>query len=188
MTMVYKVTDADGYTQRGRPGETLWTAGVWVEVPWSGELGSAGCLHAYCHPLLAAMLAPIDGWMLPGGLLWEAEGNVLADDGTQLGCDRLRVLHKLAVPTVTVAQRVRWSFLCDLARCTDERWRRFVERWLSKENRSVPYVLAVVDSVVNRPAISRASYGAAEFAASIVANNPGIDAVALAKRAILEES
>ena len=57
--MLYKLTDRDGYTRRGRDGETLWEIGVERTASGEGELCGPGWIHAYTDPLLAVLLNPI---------------------------------------------------------------------------------------------------------------------------------
>lgn len=130
MTYLYKLTDLDGYTQRGKRHQTLWAVGTWVEVLWSGRLCRQGCLHAYRDPLLAVLMDPVHAGLLPNAKLWVAEGNVRDEDASKVGCDRLRVLCEHELPELTRAQRVRWAIYCALEVYADGGWLRWAEGWL----------------------------------------------------------
>ena len=134
--ILYKVTDGDGYTQRGGPNRTRWEPGQWIEVPWGGKLCQPGCLHAYRDPLLAALFDPVDALLLPAGRLWIAEGNVRLEDAGKCGCDRMRALNEHEVPVVSFDQRKRWAIYCAREVYRDPRWQRWAKRWLSGEDRS----------------------------------------------------
>ena len=136
MTTLYKLTDADGYTQRGQRGETLWTAGEWIVVAWGGALCERGCLHAYADPLLAVLLDPVHAGLLPTGRLWVAEGYVRAEDATKVGCDRLRVMREHDVPEVTITQRVRWAIYCASEGYNEPSWQRWAAGWLDGTDRA----------------------------------------------------
>jgi hypothetical protein len=58
--ILYKLTDKDGYTRRGRTGETLWGPGVsHTATGDEAELCTDGVIHAYTDPWLGLFLNPI---------------------------------------------------------------------------------------------------------------------------------
>ncbi len=126
MATVYKLTTRNGRTH----GDTHWLPGEWREVRWGGRLCEPGCLHAYSDPLLAALMDPVHAALLPGGTLWVAEGNVLLDDGTKLGCDRLRIIREHDLPVVSMTQRTRWAIYCARRLPQQPAWERWADAWL----------------------------------------------------------
>ena len=107
---LFKLTDENGKTR----GDTQWGDGVThVATETGNQLCSRDVIHAYTDPLLAMMMNPIHA-NVQNPLLWEAEGEVVADDGTKVGCKALTTVCRIPVPGVTLEQRVRFGILCAL--------------------------------------------------------------------------
>ena len=107
---VYKLTDDKNQTHGG----TQWGKGVTHKAKGRGEeLCTEDVIHAYKHPLLAVLLNPIHA-DFDKVRLWEAEGEIVIDDGLKLGCKALTILKRIRVPKVTTEQRVRFAILCAL--------------------------------------------------------------------------
>ena len=136
MTTLYKLTDEDGWTRKSHENALQWGEGVTHAATGSGDaLCSDGVIHAYTDPLLAVLMNPIHvNFTTP--LLWEAEGAVVASDGTKVGVKALTTLRRMELPQVTTAQRVRFAILCAMEVCTDPAWRSWAEGWLSGEDRT----------------------------------------------------
>lgn len=137
MTALYKLTDADGYTQRGMPGETLWQIGVPITATGiDPKLCSNGVVHAYHDPIVGLFMNPIHT-NFRNPRLWEAEGKVVADDGIEVGTRTLTLVRELTVPEITVEQRVRFAILCvkDLPELPPK-WTLWADKWLSGEDRT----------------------------------------------------
>ena len=129
---VYKLTDQDDRTFCG----TQWGEGVTHEAPGTGGLCTAGWIHCYTDPLLAAMLNPIH-MNFTSPHLWEAEADgEMRDDGLKCGVQRLTTLRQLQPPELTIAQRVRFGILCAREECRNEAWRSWADKWLSGADRS----------------------------------------------------
>ena len=111
MTKLYKLTDQSGQTRNA----TQWGPGVTHEASGEGELCGHGWLHAYTHPLLAALLNPIHA-NFQEPVLWEAEGEIwLYDHGLKVGCRKLTTLRQIPLPAVTLEQRVEFGIRCALS-------------------------------------------------------------------------
>ena len=129
---LYKLTDEYGGTRN----KTQWGAGIEHTATGSGGgLCSASVIHAYRHPILAALFNPIHaGFNSPQ--LWEAEGEVLLDDGLKVGCRKVKTLRKIPLPVITQNQRVRFSIYVALLNCTDPCFTAWAENWLSGRDRT----------------------------------------------------
>ena len=197
MTTVYKVTDANLQTR----GATQWGLGVERTAPGGGELCTDRWLHAYADPVLAAMMIPIHVDYV-GPRMFRADATVGRDDGTKLGCTSIVLREEVTIPAVTTEQRIRFAILCAMEVTTDPAWRRWAKRWLSGKDRSSKAARARAGAAAwGASAASRAAdaawaaTGAAAGAAADTAANAaawasraGADLVALAHRAIREES
>ena len=142
---LYKLTDKDGYTMRGEPGETLWIPGnpVWVE--FAGKLCHEGCLHAYRSPLVAVLCDPRNGPYLPDGKLWEARGVVGLDNGLKVGCKQLTTIKEIDVPKLSTTVRVRTAIKMALRAVIDtgymtltdcDGWAKWAAAWLDGRDRT----------------------------------------------------
>lgn len=134
--ILYKLSDRDGYTRRGKSNETLWSEGVTHTAVGDGDaLCSDGVIHAYRSPLLAAFMNPAHA-NIKDPILWKCDGKIVADDGTKVGSKSLTVLSRLELPSVTLEHRVRFGILCAKKVYPDPQWHIWAEGWLSVENRS----------------------------------------------------
>jgi len=135
MTILYKLIDQDGYTRRGASGETLRYAGAVVTANQS-VTPKLCVIHAYRYPELGLMLNPIHA-DLHEPRVWMVEGDVVADDGTKIGCRRVRCLHELEVDhsVLTASARVRTAIYLAALVCNDPSWQWWATRWLSGEDR-----------------------------------------------------
>ncbi len=163
--IVFKLTDSDGYTRRGRYNETLWGKGVRHEATGTGGLCSDGVIHRYDSPELAAFMNPIHA-QIERPVCWEAEaGRTVEHDGTKGGSRWLRTLRKVPLPTLTTEQRVEIAIRVAL-------WHRdalppayitWAERWLSGEDRSAEAAEEAADEAARAAerAAARAAWAAA---------------------------
>ena len=71
---VYKITDKDGYTQRGETNETKWGENIIHRITKKGTtLCSDEVFHCYKDPYLAIFMNPNHGnYASQTLLLWEA--------------------------------------------------------------------------------------------------------------------
>lgn len=125
MTTLYKLTTQDFKTRKGRSNECTWGENVSHSGTGKGDLCGPGYIHAYTHPLLAALFGPVHV-NVDDPVLWECEGDVaLSDHGLKVGCATLTTLRRVPLPVVTLAQRIMFAVLC--ARESHQEW---VERQL----------------------------------------------------------
>jgi len=130
METLYKLT-RQNYTTCGN---TLWGENV-ERTAKGGQLCTADVIHAYRHPLLAVFFNPIHaGFEKP--ILWEAEGEVCVEDGTKVGCTRLKTLRIIEVPSLSTEQRVEIAIRCALVVCKEESFVVWANNWLNGKDRS----------------------------------------------------
>ena len=129
---LYKLTDHNHQTRNN----TQWGPGVSHSGTGKGRLCSKGYIHAYTHPLLAVLLAPLHVlWSAPA--LWEAEGDVvLSDLGLKVGCVTLTTTKQIEMPIVTTEQRVRFAILCATEVYEEPGFVAWAEGWLSGKNQA----------------------------------------------------
>lgn len=135
MKKLYKLTDENCRTRN----DTQWGPGVSHSGTGVGKLCSPGWVHAYEHPLIAALLNPIHA-DFKNPRLWEAEGEVAIRDGqVKCGCKTLTTTREIPLPEITTEMRVRFAILCakQVAPLAPwEAWNTWADKWLSGENRS----------------------------------------------------
>lgn len=132
---LYKLTDRDGYTRRGEVGETRWRVGVAHTAQGEGEkLCTPGVIHAYRDPWLGLFLNPAHA-NISHPRLWEAEGEVVAEDWGKVEVKRLEIRREIEYIPPTVEQRVRFAIRCAWSGANEE-WRVWARTWLSGEDRS----------------------------------------------------
>src|SRR5262250_2167785 len=96
---LYKLTDERGQTRGG----TQWGEDVTHEALGADgrDLCSSSWIHAYEHPLLAALLNPIHA-DFQSPQLWEARGEIGKRDGQlKCGCRKLTTVRQIELPTIT---------------------------------------------------------------------------------------
>jgi hypothetical protein len=136
----YKLTDQNLQTRNG----FQWTISEWQKTDGSGQLCSAGWLHAYEDPLLAVLLNPYHG-NLQNPRLWEVEvaGKSMDDEGLKCGFTKMRLVKELPLPVVSPIQRIAFGILCVLAVYNDPEWRHWAEDWLDNKDRTVTRAITV---------------------------------------------
>ena len=131
-TRLYKLTTDTLQTYGGYK----WVPGKIHNAPGEGPLCSAGWLHAYLHPGVAAMLNVGDA-AIAQARCWEADGVVgETDHGLQVGCTALRLLGEVPMPVLTTTQRVRMAISCALAAYHEPTWDAWATSWLMGTHRS----------------------------------------------------
>ena len=108
---LFKLTDADGRSRNN----TQWGEGVTVSASGDGapELCTDTVIHAYKNPNLALLLNPIHGnYSAPR--LWEAEGEIAAEDWDKVGCKSLTTIREIQLPWSADSARVsvQFAILC----------------------------------------------------------------------------
>lgn len=131
MTTLYKLTDYRDQTGPYYPIQ--WGEGVThsADLHLVPELCTGGVIHAYRSPLVAEFLSPahISWWRTAH--LWEAEGDVVVDDGTKVGCRSLTTIRRLAFKPVTIDHRLRFAILVAKARGSwSSPWNQWADDWI----------------------------------------------------------
>jgi len=125
---VWKVTRKDWTTR----GNTLWGPGV-EHVASGGHMCTAEVIHGYSSALMASLMSPMHlGWFGVGAVLWRGEGDICVDDGTRVGCSRLRTVEIVDMPVIGLGERVGFGILAASRLGGSGEtpiWREFVERW-----------------------------------------------------------
>jgi len=137
--IVYKLTDKDGYTRRGKSGETLWAPGTIRKTKGEGPLCTDQWIHAYEHPTLAVLHDPVHGCYGSKARLWECdtdEGVIQRDGQMKLGATSLRIIREIKKPEVTVEQRIAYAISCTLRVYAEESFVSWAEGWLSGKDRT----------------------------------------------------
>ena len=138
-TMRYKLTTQDMKTRVGLPNETAWVLGKWVEAKGKPKhnLCSTSYIHWYTDPLLAVLFNPIHA-NINDPRIWEIEtaGDEQLDGSLKGGSQRVRLMKEIALPTVTMEQRIRFIILCVKEVYVADKWQVWADNWLSGKDRS----------------------------------------------------
>jgi hypothetical protein len=136
--MIYKLTTQDNRTRPGYPNETHWGENVTNRAVGDVEDGlcSAGYIHAYEHPLLAALMNDVHvNYENPK--LWEAEGEIILRDGQlKCGCRQLTTIREIPLPEISRHDRMVIGIRCVLAVYDGAEFVSWANKWLSGEDRS----------------------------------------------------
>ena len=166
MGIAYKLTDADGYTRRGEPGETRWIVGETVRPTGKGyDHCGPGVLHGYISPEVAVFGNPFHADIVNPRLFevesdapWETDGLKRWTTGA---CRVVRELP-LPLPTVTIDALVAWAICLS----PHKRTRTWAVGWLAGKDRSATSALAAETAVWNAwTARAAEAQAAAEWAA-----------------------
>ena len=163
---LYKLTDAQGRTRNN----THWGEGITVTAKGEGTtLCSAGVVHAYTSLLLAELLDKSHGNYGATKRAWEAEGEVVASDGTKVGCKSLTTVREITadLPVLTRTQRTAFAILCAQAVLPQKytKWHKWAEGWLSGADRSRSAAYAYASAAYAAGAAAYAAYADADAAA-----------------------
>ncbi|MFA4845634.1 MAG: putative immunity protein [Patescibacteria group bacterium] len=106
--LCYKLTDRDGYTQRGKTGETLWSEGFVLTLPETEkpQLCTACVIHAYPNLNLGLLLNPLHA-AIKNPLIWEGECESCVSDWGKLGTFQLTILRQIPMPDWYVEADIR---------------------------------------------------------------------------------
>ena len=131
MTPLVKLTYSDFTTMNN----TLWGEKIEHTAP-GGELCTPDVLHAYRSAGEAIFFDPTHGNFGEDGVLWACDGDVCVDDGTKVGCTRLRTLKVIQKPEITIEQRVTIAIRCALLVYQEATFTQWATSWLSGKDRS----------------------------------------------------
>lgn len=128
----YKLTDENMRTHGG----LRWALGETVRAHGAGnELCTAGVLHAYDDPLLAALLNPIHAnYNRPR--LFRISCDVVVSDGLKVGSKWQKLECEVDLPRPSIECRVAFGILCGLVAFHTPAWRMWAWNWLDGTDRS----------------------------------------------------
>ncbi len=115
-SILYKLTDKDGYTRRYETNQTLWMVGLrqTIDSVYDGynDLCSPNVFHAYLDPHLALIFNPLHAGFNDNSMrLFKAKGTVVAVDGIEkVGVKSLEPIEELAVSKVCIGLREEIAF------------------------------------------------------------------------------
>ncbi len=158
---VYKITDKDNCTNRGR---TLWGENVTLKREGKGELDllPKRVLRCYRDPYLAVFMSPIYDKYNPIKL-WEAETPIIIyDDGTMSDVRELTTIRQIPLPELTINQRVTIAVKCAGVVFIDTKFGNWALRWEIGKDRSAASAWdAAIDAKATNPIAWRAAGAAA---------------------------
>ena len=181
---LYKLTDEQGNTRNN----THWDVGTKHEVPrdlriCTHPLCTSSYIHAYENPLVAVLMNPAHA-KFKAPILWRAVGWVSRREGeSKCGCFSLRIIEKLPLPEISVAQRIRIGIYSALSICSEPDFVLWAKNWLAGTDRTVSAAATAANAyVANASAASAVANAAAASAAytSAVASATAASAVASA--------
>jgi hypothetical protein len=196
-----KLTTQDGWTRQS----TQWGEGVTHELPpvENPQLCTKDVLHAYKDINLALLMNPIHA-NINHPKAWEADGDVVVDDGLKVGVFRLTTIKEIPLPewyaneTHRKRVAVRFAILCAEAVLplfesiypNDDRPRKAIEAAKEYPCKNTAAYAAADAARAAAYAAADAAYAAADAAAYAAADaakaNKNIDFVALANQAVKE--
>ncbi len=107
-TVLYKLTDKDGYTRRAFWNATKWKVGTTHTVEHAGStLCSSDVIHAYTDPYMAVIMNSTHAaFKLHDMRLFKASGEVVATDGQRkVGVKSLTIIEEMPLPAITIEQK-----------------------------------------------------------------------------------
>lgn len=131
----YKLTDADGYTRRGKSGETLWKVGAKIapQGVYRGEPCGSGCLHFYGTPEEATLYDPIHAMFGFTARLFRIEVQNAETDGLKWWtAQSVCVIEELPLPEISAKTLIAWGICITPHRDT----RDWAVGWLSGRDRT----------------------------------------------------
>ena len=170
MTKLYKLTDEQGRTRAGEDNELTWAVGVEHKTAGTGtRLCTPDVIHAYEHPLIAVLMNPMHAMFNPATMrLFVAEGEIVACEGQlKCGVHALKIVEEIAIPVLTIEQRVKFAILCAKQVCKDDAWNAWADKWLSGEDRAAEAARAA--RAARAAEAARAEAAGAAWAAARVA-------------------
>ncbi len=128
-----KLTDEKGRTFN----KTQWGENVTHTANGLGELCGIGWIHFYDDPVLAVLLNPIHA-NFNNPILWKIKvyGVIKEDKGLRFGATKVKTIKKIALPIISVEQRVRFAILCSIEVYKEKSFLIWAENWLSGKNRT----------------------------------------------------
>ena len=133
----YKLVDQDGYTRRGKEGETYWLDGQEkIAVGGGNKMCSDDVVHYYDHPLLAVLFNPIHANISNPRLIKIKIDKQFAHDGLKGGCKQTKYIQEIILPRITTEQRVTFAIKISLKYYKDKEYARWASDWLDGIDRT----------------------------------------------------
>ena len=134
---LFKLTTQDNKTRAGESNECVWGPNVTHKAIGDGsKLCSDGFIHAYESPLVAVFMNTIHA-DIENPKLWECKGEIVKRDG-QLKCGvrTLTTVKEIALPILSIEQRIAIAILCAKVVYKDKQWNIWADSWLNGTDRS----------------------------------------------------
>ncbi|MDD5549557.1 MAG: hypothetical protein PHI79_08205 [Sulfurovaceae bacterium] len=162
-----KLTDEKGRTFN----KTQWGENVTHTANGLGELCGIGWIHFYDDPVLAVLLNPIHA-NFNNPILWKIKvyGVIKEDKGLRFGATKVKTIKKIALPIISVEQRVRFAILCSIEVYKEKSFLIWAENWLSGKNRTAQAAYSAnAAAAYTAYAAAYAAYAAAAYSANAAA-------------------
>ena len=176
MTIYYKLTTQEGKTKNN----TQWGENVTHEATGDikQDLCSDAWIHAYTHPLLAALMNPVLS-NIENPIHWEGKGEGEAKfEPLKCGFRKFTTLRQIPLPEVTDVQKIAFGILCAKEVYKDSSWNQWADKWLSGEDRTK----SSADAAAKYAAAAAATAADAAAAAKYAAKYAAADAAAAAAK------
>jgi hypothetical protein len=153
-----------------------WVIGEWQQATGTDQGPcSNGVLHAYPHPVIAALLNPLHA-SIQNPRCWEIEtdGSIETDGLKAWTAGRMRLVREIHLPNITTEQRVAFAIHLVLDTCIPpETWKTWAQKWLEGRDRSI----AAAEAAEATRAAAEATRAAAAFPQKILdaAQKAGIE-------------
>ena len=105
---LFKLTDQEGYTRKGNSNQVKWSEDhtVTCKPKKDPQLCTEDVVHGYKNANLALLLNPLHAG-ISNPLLWEADGEVVAEDWGKIGCFSLTTIGKVPMPEWYIDEKKR---------------------------------------------------------------------------------
>lgn len=181
MATLYKLTDQDMRTFGGFQWELGQIRSV-APATRCPELCTDGVTHAYHDPLVAVLMNPAHASYSPARLFAAEAPAIVADDGLKCGVYALTLVREMDVPQPTLLARAFFGVMCAQQVCTDARWNRWAEGYLSGKDRSTEAANVAYAAYAASAAAAHAAAAYAAAHAAHAASYAAADAVKIRKR------
>lgn len=135
--VAFKLTDPDGFTRRGSPGETHWEIGRWEEAKSScHSIHTDGWRHAYAFQETAHFLNAIyQDDRTPR--LWQVElAGEVVEAALRLGARRMRLTEEIFLKPPTMEECIRFAIYLAYS-FASESWCDWAKHWLDGTDRTI---------------------------------------------------
>ena len=178
---LFKLTDQEGYTRRGESNQVKWADGrtVVCTSKENPQLCTNDVVHGYKNSNLALLLNPQHA-DIRNPLLWEAEGEIVAEDWGKIGCFSLTTTSRLPIPEWYVNEEKRKKVCVAFAVLCAEAVLQYFEKDYPADDRPRKAIEAA-KAYLKNPTAAYAAYAARAAAA---AADAALDFCKLADKAV----